>query len=43
MFKKMAFPTPGLSEAPTIAIEVGERKISFIFSVLNKKFYGGWL
>ena len=28
----MAFPTPGFSEAPTIAIDVGERKIFFKFS-----------
>lgn len=34
----MAFPTPGFSEAPTIAIDVGERKTSFKFELLNKKF-----
>ena len=34
----MAYPTPGFSEAPIIAIDVGERKISFKFELLNKKF-----
>jgi hypothetical protein len=38
----MAFPTPGFSEAPTIAIEVGERKIFFKFAVLNRKFNIRW-
>jgi hypothetical protein len=27
MFEKIAFPTPGLSEAPMTAIDRGERKI----------------
>ncbi len=39
----MAFPTPGFSEAPIIAIEEGERKIFFMLSVLNKKFRSRWV
>ena len=32
IFENMAFPTPGFSEAPIIAIDVGERKIFFKFT-----------
>ena len=42
IFENMAFPTPGFSEAPIIAIDIGERKIFFKFTTLNKKFNDRW-
>jgi hypothetical protein len=35
--EKIALPTPGFSDAPITAIEDGERKMFFKFSLLNKK------